>query len=110
MVRARALLARFEAAMDREAGLDELTEALELLSQVQADAPSADAAKVAANVALACSRKAKDQVEALIGESASVHYETLNYWEHVFQEFDQAGFALPGDVSAVRSKLAEHTR
>ena len=102
---ARALLERFEGEMSRQEGLMFLSDALSLLSDIRDDAASAQLVLVASNIAFAYAKRVQRAVDALLDREPTVHWETINHWRNVFDEFEVAGFELPQDVVETRSML-----
>ena len=105
LTEARALLGRFQTEMHRLAGLAHLSKALLLLADIREDAESKKVRQVASNLALAHAKEVQAQVELLLSREPSVHWETAEHWQKVFDEFERSGFALSQDVAETRSRL-----
>ena len=104
MTEARALLAKFEADMHKAEGIVHLSDALALLADVRDAGDSGQSATIASNIALAYARKIQRVLE-LLGRETIVHADTVAHWNKVCEEFEQAGFPLPPEVTAARSTL-----
>ena len=105
LTEARASLAKFEAHMESTDSLNDLANALTLLSQIS---EPRDKSQVAANLAVAYARKAQGAVESLLARESSIHWEIVDHWEAILSEFLRYGFQLPPEIAATRSKLVSH--
>src|SRR5437879_1641920 len=105
LTEARVLLERFETNMHQSEGLAYLSEGLSLLTDIRAGAESERVRQVASNLSLAYAKKVQAHVETLLSREPSVHWETVQHWQKVFDQFERLGFALPQDVEETRSKL-----
>ena len=99
---ARALLAKFEVDMHKAEGLVHLSDALALLAEARDD--SGQSSTLPSNIALAYARKIQGVLEQL-GRETIVHADTVAHWDKVCEEFEQAGFPLPPEVTAARSTV-----
>lgn len=106
LIEARELLGIFEAEMGRTEGLAHLVEGLSLLTAVREEAPSVREGQVATNIAMAYARKVGAEVESLLSREPLIHQDIVNHWQHVFSEFELAGFSLPPEVAQARSQLS----
>lgn len=105
LTNARALLARFEAEMNRPEGLVHLQEALSILADIRGHHESGDVNQIASNLPLAYARKVQARVEPFLSSEQPIHWETVEHWLKIFQEFENSEFVLPQDIAETRSKL-----
>jgi hypothetical protein len=105
LTEARALLGRFQTEMHRPEGLAHLSQALSLLADIRADAESEKVRQVASKLSLAYAKQVQAQVELLLSREPSVHWDTVEHWQKVFDEFERSGFALSQDVAETRTSL-----
>ena len=103
---ARGLLGKFESEMHRPEATAHLSEALSLLAELRDDTESESVARVATNLAMAYAKEIQAEVEALLAREPAIHLDVIAHWQKTFSAFENAGFALPEAVAAVRSRLA----
>ena len=106
LLEARELLGKFEAEMERAEGLALLIDGLSMLAVVREEPAVANEGQISSNIAMAYARKAGAKVELLLSREPLIHQDTANHWQHVFSEFELAGFPLPVEVAKVRSQLS----
>lgn len=105
LTRARELLGKFEAEMGRAEGIVYLSEGLTLLTEVRESAESDRVTQIAANIALTYAKKARAQVEAMLGQEPPPHWEIVAHWQEVLAEFRRSGFSLPDEIGEPFARL-----
>lgn len=106
LLEARELFGKFEAEMEHAEGLALLIDGLAMLAVVREEPVVANEGQIALNIAMAYARKVGTKVELLLSREPLIHQDIANHWQHVFSEFERAGFPLPVDVAQARSKLS----